>query len=65
MARTHQRGQIALPLRPGERSRLANLIYDPEYLSLKDRLGEPLSAEDRARLDAWQSRAQADCGGGA
>ncbi len=41
------------------------MIHDPEYLSLKDRLGEPLSAEDRARLDAWQSRAQADCGGGA
>lgn len=31
------------------------LSTDPAYLEVKERLGEPLSADDRARLDAWRA----------
>lgn len=31
---------------------LRTLALDPEYLAIKERLGEVLSAEERARLDA-------------
>ena len=44
----------AAPLRPGERRRLAELAKDPDYLAVKESLGEPLSAEERETLRAWR-----------
>jgi hypothetical protein len=48
------RGQAALDLRPGERRRLAKLSEDPDYLAVKESLGEPLSALERETLRAWR-----------
>jgi hypothetical protein len=34
---------------------LAGLLRDPEYLAIKEGMGEPLSAEERETLRAWRT----------
>lgn len=57
--KAHARGQAALPLRPGERRRMAELSRDPDYLAVKEQLGEPLTTDERETLRAWREVARA------
>jgi hypothetical protein len=57
--KAHTRGQAALPLRPGERRRMAELSRDPDYLAVKEQLGEPLTPDERETLRAWRSATRA------
>jgi hypothetical protein len=49
----------AVPTRPvpqrGRRAMLDELTEDPRYLEIKEKLGEPLTPGERARLEAWRA----------
>lgn len=57
--KAHARGPAALLLRPGERRRMAELSRAPEFLAVKDQLGEPLTPDERETLRAWRAVARA------
>jgi hypothetical protein len=46
---------LAGHMRRSVRSILAELLQDARYLSVKAELGEPLSADERARLESARS----------
>ncbi len=61
------RARVAPPPDPGRRSGrdvLAELGNDPAYLAFKEALGEPLSATERGRLEAYRAALEGDRPGG-
>lgn len=56
-----------VPDSPGRRRKagpgLDEIRQDPRYLEVKERLGEPLTATERDRLEAWRAGRPAEGGG--